>query len=192
MRVMSEPPVRRISPPAHCEECGFAAATVTAENAEASIRSVSGRYRAPLSRFLEGEDPNQILRRRPDADTWSALEYAAHMRDVIALWGSTLHLALTQDHASLPLPDPSIADRYAADRSYNDQDPSTVAGEITANADRMAVKVAQIGRGQWERLVTVGDEEMSCLAIVAKVAHEAHHHLLDIGRSLRSARAAGN
>jgi len=113
------------------------------------------------------------------------------VRDVIALWGSTLHLALIEDGPHLPLPDPDIADRFAADSAYNGQDPRTVAQQLTANAERMADKIATIEPAGWDRTVVIGDEEMSALAIVRKVAHEGGHHLLDVGRCLRAARAGG-
>jgi hypothetical protein len=191
MAGMTDVPVRPINPPAHCDECGFDAAAVTPENAEATVQALGKRYRMPLTRLLAGEDPDRVLRQRPAPQTWSALEYAAHVRDVIALWGSTLHLALTEDRPSLARPDPSIADRYAAERAYGDQDPAAVAAELAANADRMAAKISRITGDEWDRVVVLGDEEMSALAIVRKVAHEGGHHLLDIGRSLRAVRAAG-
>ena len=124
-----------LAPPERCEECGFEAASVTPVDAAETIRAFGRRYRAPLSRFLPGEDGQALVRRRPDATTWSALEYAAHMRDVLALWGWALNKALTED-----------------------------------------------------RVVVIGEEEMSSLAIVHKLAHEGHHHLLDIGRVLRTVR----
>jgi hypothetical protein len=183
---------RIINPPAHCPECGFDAAAVDPGNGEATVRALGRRYRAPLTRALPGEDREDLdalLRRRPDPDTWSALEYAAHVRDVIALWGSTLHLALTEDRPHIPRPDPDIADRFAADSAYNDQDAGAVAQQLSANAERMAAKIATIAPTGWDRTVVIGDEEMSVLAVVRKVAHEGGHHLLDVGRSLRSARA---
>jgi hypothetical protein len=139
-------------------------------------------------RLLPGEDADMVLRKRPDPETWSALEYAAHMRDVIAVWGWTLHQSLTSDHPQLPRLDPDVADSSAAERRYNDQDPATVAGELAANAERMAAKVAAMKPDDWHRAVSLGDEEMTALAIARKVAHEGGHHLLDIGRSLRAAR----
>ena len=180
-----------LNPPARCAECGFEAATVSPGNGESTVRAVGRRFQAPLTRPLPGEDLDQILRSRPDPDTWSALEYAAHVRDVIALWGSTLHLALIQDRPHLPLPEPDLADRLATDSAYNRQDPVTVAHELSANAERMAAKIATIARApdQWDRIVVIGNEEMSALAIVRKVAHEGGHHLLDVGRCLRAARA---
>ncbi len=188
----TEPTQRIINPPAHCPECGFDAAAVDPGNGEVTVRALGRRYQAPLTRGMPGEDLARVLRCRPNPDTWSALEYAAHVRDVIALWGSTLHLALTEERPHIPLPDPDIADRFAADSAYNGQDPGTVSQELSANAERMAAKIATIptiAPTGWDRIVVIGDEEMSVLAIVRKVAHEGGHHLLDVGRSLRAARA---
>jgi hypothetical protein len=180
---------RIINPPAHCRECGFDAAAVDPGNGEFTMRALGRRYQAPLTRAVAGEDLDRVLRCRPNPDTWSALEYAGHVRDVIALWGSTLHLALTEERPHIPLPDPDVADRFAAELAYNRQDPVTVSQELTANAERMAAKIATIAPTGWDRIVVIGDEEMSVLAIVRKVAHEGGHHLLDVGRSLRAARA---
>ncbi|MFI5040758.1 MAG: DinB family protein [Acidimicrobiales bacterium] len=177
-----------LNPPERCAECGFDAATVTPANAEDTVRALGARYRAPLTRFLPGEDSDDLLRRRPAPDVWSALEYAAHVRDLIAMWGHTLHRALAEEQPDLPRLDPDIADRFSADHAYNSQDPATVAQELAANAQRMAAKVATIAPDQWDRSVIIGGEEMTVLAIVRKVDHEGGHHLLDVGRSLRAAR----
>ncbi len=182
-------PPRSINPPERCEECGWQAASVTTDNAEATVRDLGRRYRAPLTRLLP-TDPDDLLRRRPSATTWSALEYAAHVRDVIALWGGALHLLLTEDRPVVPRPDPAIADEAAAAGDYNALDPTVTAEELAANADRMARKVATIGADQWDRVIVLGDEEMTAIAVARKVAHEGAHHLLDIGRSLRAGRGA--
>lgn len=176
-----------INPPERCEECGWTAGTVTIENAAETVRDLGRRYRAPLTRLLPG-DPADVLRRRPDNATWSALEYAAHVRDVVALWGGALHKLLSEDRPVVARPDPSLADEAAAAGAYNTLDPATTAEELAANADRMARKIAVIGTEQWDRVIVLGDEEMTAMAVVRKVAHEGAHHLLDIGRSLRAAR----
>jgi hypothetical protein len=181
-------PLRSINPPERCEECGWQAASVTTDNAEATVRDLGRQYRAPLTRLLP-TDPDDLLRRRPSATTWSALEYAAHVRDVIALWGGALHKLLTEDRPVVPRPDPSIADEAAAAGDYNALDPTVTADELAANAERMARKVATIGADQWDRVIVLGDEEMTAIAVARKVAHEGAHHLLDIGRSLRAARS---
>lgn len=178
---MDRHPTRSIAPPEHCSECGFEASNVTTRNAVNVLHDLGGRYEAALA-----GDSTDTLRQRPQPQTWSALEYAAHMRDVIALWGGALHVTLTRDHPELPRPDSDLADRTAAEGSYNAQDPSTVVKELTANAARMAKKAATIEGDAWNRAVRLGDVQMSALDIVRKVAHEGHHHLLDVSRSIEA------
>jgi hypothetical protein len=180
---------RPINPPERCEECGWQAASVTSHNAVAVVSDLGSRYRAALTHLLPADTPD-VLRRRPAAHSWSALEYAAHVRDVIALWSGALHKLLAEDRPVLPRPDPSIADEAAAAGDYNALDPTTTADELAANANRMARKVATIDADQWDRVIVLGDEEMTAIAVVRKVAHEGAHHLLDIRRSLRAARTA--
>ncbi len=172
--------------PNDCEECGFDGPGITEMTAEDSIRSLGARYHATLAAL--GPDRDARLRQRPDPNTWSALEYVAHVRDVIAMWGWILHRTLSEARPELPAADPGLQDRIASESSYNSQDPETVDGELSANAMRMADKVASIDSDHWQRTAQFGDTEVTPLWIVRKVAHEGHHHLMDIERSLSTAR----
>jgi hypothetical protein len=180
---------RPMNPPNHCAECGFEADSVIPRNALSTVGALGGRYRAALDVDIERES-HHGLRTRPDDQTWSALEYTAHMRDVIALWGSALHQALTRDRPYIQRPDSDIADRMADEHDYNRQDPAEVVDQLSANAERMAAKVATVGPEDWDRAVVIGGEPITTLAIVRKVAHEGQHHLLDVGRCLRAGRPA--
>jgi hypothetical protein len=182
---------RPVTPPDHCAECSFEAAAVTPPNAVGTVRALGGRYRAALH-VTPDHDPPDALSRRPNAQTWSALEYTGHMRDVIALWGSALHQALTQERPQIQRPDPDIADRIADEQDYNRQDPAAVLDQLSANAERMAAKVAKVGPEDWQRAVVIGGEPVTTLAIVRKVAHEGEHHLLDVGRCLQAVRLPGS
>jgi DinB family protein len=168
-----------------CVECGFRAESITPTNAQDTLSAVGARYRKSLAKVESGDAAGTALRTRPNPKTWSPLEYAAHMRDVIALWGWALHRTLTEDQPQLPSPDPDLPDLAASENLYNSQDPSTVARELTENAERMARRVATIvAPDQWQRLAHFGDMRVSALDIVRKVAHEARHHLLDIERAI--------
>ncbi|HWI03460.1 MAG TPA: hypothetical protein VNT52_06465, partial [Acidimicrobiales bacterium] len=63
-----------------CQECGFDYETLDPAEIPAALRAFAKRYRAPLTRFLPGEDGDAVVRQRPAEGTWSALEYAAHVR----------------------------------------------------------------------------------------------------------------
>ena len=67
--------------------------------------------------------------RRPTPSTWSPLEYACHVRDVCRLFEQRLELMLTQD---APTFDNWDQDETAVADRYGEQDPATVAGELTA------------------------------------------------------------
>ena len=164
--------------------CGFEASTVSTANAERLLRDLASRYEAALSTEDAAGLIDGRLRRRPSPDTWSALEYACHVRDVIALWGWALHHTLNETFPQLPAVEADLPDRVAAENDYNGQDPAAVTSQLSANAERMAGKVATMRPEQWGRSARFGDVDIDPLWIVRKVAHEGHHHLGDIQRCL--------
>lgn len=172
----------RPNDPEDCAACGFEASAISKSNAVEVILNLGSLYHTTLADSLERGVEG--LRRRPDSDTWSALEYTAHMRDVIAMWGWGLHRLLTGDQPELPAVDPDLPDRVASESAYNTQDPMTVVGELTANAERMARRVKTMSAEQWHHTAQFGEMAVTPLWIVRKVAHEGHHHLLDIQKSL--------
>lgn len=170
--------------PGDCAECGFVASAISQTNASETIRNIGIRYQTALQSDRPAELNDARLRQRPAPSTWSALECAAHMRDVVALWGLALHRILTEDSPQLPSVDPGLPDRVAAEADYAGQEPATVGRELSANAERMAKKVATIRAEQWNLTARFGEVMISPLWIARKVAHEGHHHLLDVERSL--------
>lgn len=168
-----------------CEECGFVYEDLAAADVPAAVRAFARRYRAPLSRFLPGEDGDALVRRRPEPDTWSAVEYAAHVRDVFANYAAWIELTLAEDRPVLEAPGP---DELAALRNYGGDDPAVVADAIAANAERLAAVIEAVPDGGWDRVGLRGDEERSVLFTARRAVHEGSHHLLDIGRGLRAVR----
>ena len=168
-----------------CEECGFDYESLGPAEIPAAIRAFAKRYRAPLSRFLPGEDGDAIVRERPDPDTWSALEYAAHVRDVFARYDDWIHQCLDKDRPVLTGAPP---DELAAERRYNDDDPLAVADALAENAERLAATVEAVPEDGWGRVGLRRDEEWTVLYMSWRAVHEGSHHLLDIGRGMRAVR----
>ena len=168
-----------------CEECGFDYEALDTAEIPAALRSIAKRYRAPLSRFLPGEDGDALVRQRPAEGTWSALEYAAHVRDVFAAYDRWIGRCLTEDRPVLDGPTP---DALATERRYNEEDPATVAEAVAANAERLAATVEAVPAGGWDRIGLRRDEERSVRFTARRAVHEGSHHLLDIGRGLRAVR----
>src|SRR6476469_4784130 len=96
-----------------CPDCGFTAADAASPQIAGLVRAFTDPWPTVLAR------PDAAV--RPAPSTWSPLEYACHVRDVCRLFEERLRLMLTQDA-------PAVADRYG------EQDPATVAGELTTSA----------------------------------------------------------
>ncbi|MDQ4069062.1 MAG: DinB family protein [Actinomycetota bacterium] len=170
---------------ARCAECGFVYEDLAPADIPAAIRSFAKRYRAPLTRFLPGEDGDWLLRQRPAAGTWSALEYAAHVRDVFAWYDTWITQCLAEHRPVLEGPG---RDEAAIERRYNEDDPGAVAEALAANAERLASTVEAVSDDGWDRVGIRREEERTVLFTSRRAVHEGSHHLLDIGRGLRAVR----
>jgi len=174
-------------PRERCEECGFEYESVSPTDAATALRSFGKRYRAPLTRFLPGEDGDALLREHPSPGAWSALEYAAHARDAIRFNTYLLKRTVSEDAPALPFPNP---DKIVADEKYNETlDATTVADELAERAEKFAVLIESVDGEAWTRTATFGDAgEFTALWFARNGVHEGHHHLLDVGRTLRHVR----
>jgi hypothetical protein len=168
-----------------CAECGFSYEALSGRDVPAAVRSFAKRYRAPLTRFLPGEDGETLVRQRPAPSTWSALEYAAHVRDVFGNYERWIRQCLLEDRPVMEGPGP---DDLAAEGRYNEDDPVAVADALAANAERLAATIDAIPDHGWDRSGLRRGEERSVLLMSRRAVHEGSHHLLDIGRGLRSVR----
>ncbi len=168
-----------------CEECGFDYEALDPADAPAAIRAFAKRYRMPLTRFLRDEDGDALVRRRPAPEVWSALEYAAHVRDVFESYDRWIRQILDDERPVLEGPAPND---LATERRYGDDDPATVADALAANAERLAFTVETVPADGWERVGLRRGEERSVWLHARRAVHEGNHHLLDIGRGLRAVR----
>jgi len=171
-----------------CDECGLDTDSLSPVDATTALRSFAKRYRAPLTRFLPAEDGDAIVRQRPDPSTWSALEYACHVRDVFDVYTTRVQRTLVED---TPTFESMERDERAQRDRYNEQDPGAVADQLAANAERLAEVLDGVDAGDWERTAVIPYPEpapRTLLWVARHVVHEGSHHLLDIGRVLRSVR----
>jgi hypothetical protein len=153
-----------------------------------ALRAFGKRYRIPLTRGLKGEDLDALMRAHPIEDTWSALEYACHVRDVFQVQRERLQRALLEDGYQ---PAPMGRDERVIEHRYNEQDPSTVADELAAAADELAGDIDAFGPTDVERTMIYNypeHVERPLSWVVQHTVHEGEHHLLDIGRVQRAAR----
>ena len=153
-----------------CPECGFDAPAATPATAPGIVESMLPRWRAALRRPDVAE--------RPDANTWSVLEYACHVRDVFNLFDHRLHLILTGDDARFADWDQDLT---AVEKDYANADPAQVSAELTAEGEQIAAAFGRIPEEQWRRKGTRSNgSEFTILTFSQYFLHDVVHHLHDV------------
>lgn len=153
-----------------CPECSFDSSTVTPSTVPGSIENMLPRWRAVLRRPDAAE--------RPDDSTWSVLEYACHVRDVLSLFDQRLNLMLDSDDARFEDWD---QDRTAVEKDYANADPALVSAELAAEGKQAAESFAAVRESEWERKgLRSNGSEFTVLTLSRYFLHDLVHHLHDV------------
>jgi hypothetical protein len=155
-----------------CAACDFDGSRYDADELLVAIRALGPRWQAMLAGA--GDD----LRRRPAPETWSAIEYAAHSRDITALHVFGVEQALTRDEPAFPAIAGDLADEAAAD--YNTEDTQSVLAALDASARKLASLAEDAGVGAWSRGLTIGAERSTVRRLLEHALHDSTHHLRDV------------
>ena len=158
-----------------CDACGFDAAQYTRHDLLGTLRALAPIWRTTT----EGIDA-AILAARPAPAVWSAMEYAAHSRDVTAAMGLLLHVALTQD---APVLDAFPADPPEPEVAASMREAIT---QLDKNVARLNGRASKLTEAEWHRTVTAGADTADAAWIVGHAVHDATHHLRDVGRGLHA------
>jgi len=155
-----------------CAECGFSAAELSFNDVPALVRQNAAAW-APV---LQRTD----VAARPDDATWSALEYAAHVRDVFRIFRTRLGLILAEDD---PLFENWDQDATAEAERYNEQDPQVVSAELAEAAASVADAFAAVAPADRERTGRRSDGARFTVTTLAQYfVHDPTHHLHDVAR----------
>jgi hypothetical protein len=153
-----------------CPQCSFDASTATPATVGRTVQNMLPRWRAVLRRPDVAE--------RPDEDTWSALEYACHVRDVFSLFDQRLNLMLDTDNARFENWD---QDRTAVEKDYANADPAVVSAELTAEGTQIAESFAGVREADWGRKgLRSNGSEFTVLTLAQYFLHDVVHHLHDV------------
>lgn len=157
-----------------CPECGFDAASTSEREVAGILRSNAAAWPGVLKRA--------DVTVRPDSDTWSALEYGAHVRDVFVVFAGRLALMVDSD-------DPLYAnwdqDEAAISGRYSELDPGVVSAEIVAAGTIIADAFDRLPEAAWDRPGRRSDGASFTVATFARyLAHDPLHHLWDVQRSV--------
>ena len=153
-----------------CPECGFDASVYTEADIAPAILENAASWPAVLAR--------PSVRVRPNDSTWSPLEYAAHVRDVLSVYRERVRLMVETDDPLYPNWD---QDETAVAEKYNEQDPAVVGGQLGANATELATVFAALTSDQWQRVGRRSDGAGFTISSMAKyMTHDLVHHRWDV------------
>jgi DinB family protein len=156
-----------------CPDCRFDASTCAPSAVPAFIRANAAAWRDLESR-------GAISAGRPDSSTWSALEYACHVRDVYRRYHDRIALMLTQHDPLFPNWD---QDASAVEDAYEAQDPRATIDELTAAAEQVAIQLEQVVGSDWDRPGRRSDGASFTVGTIARyMVHDPIHHLWDVSR----------
>ena len=158
-----------------CPECGFVAADVARDDLGRLVRDDAAGWAAVLGQPGATD--------RPDETTWSALEYACHVRDVHRIFGGRLALMLDEDEPTFANWDQDVT---AVEDRYDLQDPETVATELVAAAAAVATTYDGLRRATEETWARRGlrsnGSEFTVDALARYHLHDVLHHSHDVRR----------
>jgi DinB superfamily len=153
-----------------CPECGFEYRTDEAGAAGAAI--VAGA--AEIAVLISAGD----VRTRRAPRTWSALEYACHVRDVLLVQRERVLQARREE---TPQPAPMGRDERVEHDGYAEQDPADVARQLNDAAALFAGVLDRLGV-DWDRTLIYNypvPRERSLRWVAVHTQHEVQHHLGD-------------
>lgn len=161
-----------------CPDCGADVAAIEVS----ALGAVVMREVAAWGRLLAAADPTAV-RLRPADHVWSALEYACHARDLLAVMAARVERMLVETSPVLGWWDHEAA---VDDDHYNEQVPVLVIEAMTANARGFVRSLSAVANDDWERSAQRRPGEQFTISGIARfVLHEVIHHGDDAARSLK-------
>ena len=170
-----------------CPECGVDYGKLHPPFAINSIKSFPRRYTEALAPASASEDNEQIIRTRPAEGVWSALEYTAHVADLMAPFAVVVERMHQEDN-------PDLSDVFwdenekAARDKYNEQDKAAVLARLSAGVDELVKQAGKVDAHSWNRMGQFGWGDRDLLTMLQNAVHEGVHHLRDIERGLAKVR----
>ena len=159
-----------------CDQCGFVYDEVPTGALADAFRDHAGRYREPLASAPAIEHGAE----RPEPGTWSALEYACHVRDVLLAQRERALLALVVDNPDFT---PIFRDERVALAGYGRQSIADAGAQVVVAAELLAIVFDGLSETQQARPCIYNFPERSQRDVAwlgRHTVHELVHHLMDI------------
>ncbi len=154
-----------------CPECGFDASAIDLTGIADLLRETADDWQDILTK------PHALVTARPEPTTWSASEYAAHVRDVLEIYAERLHRMLTENGPRYANWD---QDKTALEKRYHLQQPADIGRDLRTNAAELADKFDVVAGAAWQRTGFRSDgAEFTIETFARYFIHDPIHHLHD-------------
>ncbi|WNV87349.1 DinB family protein [Umezawaea sp. Da 62-37] len=133
--------------------------------------------------ILRDHAPADLAKRR-QPDTWSPLEYACHLRDMLLVQRERVLAARRTDR---PVCTPMGRDERVEHDGYGEQNPLDVARQLADAALLFTTVLDRLDPTTWSRTLVYSypePTERTLRWVAAHTLHEVRHHLLDIRRQV--------
>lgn len=155
-----------------CPQCGENVGTLAVPEMVSKLRSLAPQWKRTANA------PGAAL--RPNPNTWSPLEYAAHVRDALAVFAERVELMLTRDSPTFPDWDQNAA---ALAGNYQAAEPNLVAVEVENAIEASALLLERLEPATYERRGLRSDGASFTVQTLAQYfVHDVAHHLDDAQR----------
>jgi hypothetical protein len=161
----------------HCADCDFTYDLEQAGGAAGSLRELAAQVADILTSDID-------LRRRPQPDTWSPLEYGCHIRDVLLIQRERALAARRSNGAECT---PMGREERVDHDGYNEQQPADVARQLHDAATLFTNVLSMLSDRDWDRTVTYNYPETQTRSLrwlAVHTVHDVRHHLRDVQRQI--------
>lgn len=162
--------------PHSCSECGF-----DFEFDRAALARRCDSFPGTADDLL-GLAEKDLVRRRTNPDTWSPIEYAAHVDEAVRWYVGRIGQVLAKEFQQLA---PFDFDAAAQDRQYLHRSVATVVDALRVSCSQLKDIARSTSGSQLKRCGVGSDGSPRDVALLlARAHHELVHHEVDLRRGL--------
>ncbi|CAN5742886.1 hypothetical protein BH20ACT1_BH20ACT1_11590 [soil metagenome] len=164
---------------------GLDPSTIQPPDAVAALRSFPRRWRSALAVVADDPGADDLVRRRGDPSSWSALEHAWYVAELLSRTGSQVDRIRSGDRPSLPDGDPQA---WVDDGGYGDGDLEAALARIGEASPALATTLEALAPDDWLRTGEHDGAEVTLLALVQVAVAGVAGHLRGAEQALRAAK----
>lgn len=165
---------------------GLDPGSIKPPDAVAALRSFPRRWRSALAVVADDPGAEDLVRRRSDESSWSVLEHAWYVAELLRRCGEQVAQVRSTDRPTLTADDPR---RWVDRGGYGDRGLGGALERIGDQASALADTLQGLAPDDWLRGGDLDGAQVTILALVQRTVAGAADHLRAAERALRSAGA---